>query len=85
METFRQPSMGRHVHRELLRSVLLDLNPTIAATACHQRNYAERYSRLRHVVLAALQQCSLAQKPTGVTDVVIEADGCHVTWIISLW
>ena len=35
LETFREPSLGRHVHRELLRSVLLDLTPIIAATACH--------------------------------------------------
>ena len=43
--TFREPSLCRHVHRELLRSVLLDVTPIIAATACHQRNYVERYSR----------------------------------------
>ena len=43
--TFRAPSLCRHVHRELLRSVLLDLTPIISATACHQRNYVERYSR----------------------------------------
>jgi hypothetical protein len=36
---------GSPVHRELMRSVWLDLTPIIAATACHQRNYVERYSR----------------------------------------
>ena len=45
LETFRAPSLCRHVHRELLRSVWLDLPSIIAATTCHQRNYAERYSR----------------------------------------
>ena len=45
LSTFRAPSLCRHVHRELLRSVLLDLTPIIAATACHQRNDVERYSR----------------------------------------
>jgi hypothetical protein len=45
LSTFREPSLGRHVHRELLRSVLLDVTPIIAVTACHQRNYVERYSR----------------------------------------
>ena len=45
LATFREPSLGRHVHRALLRSVLLDVTPIIAATACHQRNYVERYSR----------------------------------------
>src|SRR5882762_6794762 len=45
LSMFREPSLGRHVHRELLRSVLLDVIPIISATACHQRNYVERYSR----------------------------------------
>jgi hypothetical protein len=45
LSTFREPSLCRHVHRELLRSVWLDLTPIIAVTACHQRNYVERYSR----------------------------------------
>jgi hypothetical protein len=45
LSTFRAPSLCRHVHRELLRIVLLDVTPIIAATACHQRNYVERYSR----------------------------------------
>src|SRR6266446_1350056 len=47
LSTFREPSLCRHVHRELLRSVLLDVTPIIAATACHQRNYVERYSRYK--------------------------------------
>jgi len=29
MSTFREPSLGHHVHHELLRSVLLDLTPII--------------------------------------------------------
>src|SRR2546426_9158380 len=45
LSTFREPSLCRHVHRELLRSVLLDVTPIIAATACHQSNDVERYSR----------------------------------------
>src|SRR6266581_1407878 len=43
--TFRKPSLCRHVHRELLRNTLLDLTPIVPATACHQRNYVETYSR----------------------------------------
>ena len=31
--TFRELALGHHVHRELLRSVLLDLTPIIAANA----------------------------------------------------
>jgi hypothetical protein len=42
---FRELALCRPVPRELLRSVWLDVTPIIAATACHQRNYAERYSR----------------------------------------
>jgi hypothetical protein len=45
--TFREPSLGRHVHRALLRSALLDMTPMIPATACHQRNDVERYSRFK--------------------------------------
>jgi len=43
--TFRKPSLGRHVRRELLRNTLLDFTPIIPTTACHQRNCFERYSR----------------------------------------
>ena len=43
--TFPEPSLCRHVHREFMRSVWLDLPPIISATACLQRNYVERYSR----------------------------------------
>ena len=47
LSTFRALSLSRHGHRELMRSVWLYLTPIIAATACHQRNYAERYSRYK--------------------------------------
>src|SRR5262249_59186373 len=43
--TLRAPALGRHVHRALLRSVFRDVAPIIAATAYHQRNNVERYSR----------------------------------------
>ena len=45
--TFREPSLCRHVHRELMRKAVLNLTLIIPATACHQRNYVERYSRCR--------------------------------------
>jgi hypothetical protein len=48
--TFRAPSLGRPVHRELLRNAWLDFTPIIPATACHQRNYVETYSRYRGIV-----------------------------------
>jgi len=37
--TFREPSLCRQVHREFMRSGLLDLTPIILATACSQRIY----------------------------------------------
>ena len=35
LSLFRAPSLGRHVHRALLRSVWLDVPPILPATACH--------------------------------------------------
>jgi hypothetical protein len=35
----REPSLGRQVHRELLRNAWRDFALRIPATACHQRNY----------------------------------------------
>jgi len=49
--TFREPSPCRQVHRELMRNALLKFAPIIPATACHQRNYVERYSRYRIGIL----------------------------------
>jgi hypothetical protein len=45
--TFRAPARGRPVHRELMRSGLLDVTSIIPVNACYQRNYVERYSRYR--------------------------------------
>ena len=47
--TFREPSLGRHVHRALLRNALLDVTSIILVTACYQRNYVETYSRFKHM------------------------------------
>src|SRR5262249_29648751 len=44
---FRQPSRCRHVRRELMRNAWLDCTPIIPATACHQRNDVETYSRYK--------------------------------------
>src|SRR2546430_17442023 len=49
--TFREPSLCRQVHREFMRSALLDLTSIIPATACHQRNYFETYSRYRRAAV----------------------------------
>ena len=45
LDTFCEPFLRRHVHRELMRSALLDVTLIIPATAYHQSNYVERYSR----------------------------------------
>jgi hypothetical protein len=45
--TFREPSLGRHVRRELMRNAVLDFTPIIPVTACHQRNDVETYSRYK--------------------------------------
>jgi hypothetical protein len=42
---FRRLSMCRPGHRQLTRNALLDLTTIVPATACHQRNYIETYSR----------------------------------------
>jgi hypothetical protein len=72
--TFRTPSLGRHVHRELMRSALLDLTPIMSATAYHQRNYVERYSRsiefLRPGFWILPPKSKLATEPT--TALLIE-------------
>ena len=52
--TFREPSLCRHVHRELLRNALLDFTPIIPTTACHQRNYLETDSRSIRVSLVRM-------------------------------
>jgi hypothetical protein len=78
--TFREPALGHHVHRELLRSVLLDLTPIIAATACHQSNYVERYSRSKNrrelsIVALSVQGVSRC-KPTGLDEVLKTCSEC---------
>src|SRR6266581_4512676 len=45
MWTFREPSLGRRVPHELMRNAVRNLTLIIPATACHQRNYVQRYSR----------------------------------------
>jgi hypothetical protein len=66
LSTFRALSLGRHVHRELMRSVWLDLTPIIAATACHQRNYVERYSRFNDGSRTNLQHPRRIADPAAI-------------------
>jgi len=48
--TRREPSLGRHVRRELMRNALLGFTPIILATACYQRNYVATYSRCKLLI-----------------------------------
>jgi hypothetical protein len=57
--TFREPSLRRHVHREFMHNAVLDLTPIIPTTACHQRNYVERYSRFTLKTGAPAREASL--------------------------
>ncbi len=56
--TFREPSVCRHVPHELLRNAVLNLALIIPATACHQRNYVERYSRFNVTASWRVPRCS---------------------------
>ena len=40
-------SICRQVQRQLMRNALPDLTTIVPATACHQRNYVETYSRYK--------------------------------------
>src|SRR5712691_4955145 len=55
--TFRRPSMCRHMHRQFIRNALLDLTTIVPATACHQRNYVETYSRYIRGVMPSPGSC----------------------------
>ena len=70
--TFCALSLCRHVRRELLRNAWLDFTPIIPATACHQRNYVETYSRCKGLV-----QCAV------VLDEAIRNQIARLKW--SLW
>src|SRR4030081_158087 len=63
--TFHEPSLGRPVHHEFMRSALLDVTPIIAATACYQRNYVERYSRFIEGMMAVENREEQGLHPTA--------------------
>jgi len=85
LETFRAPSLCRHVHRALWRSVVLDVTPIISATACHQSHDVERYSRF-----TALSDFSRFAFPYGFlvaeayTNIVINFQNFHQELITFL-
>ncbi len=57
MWTFREPSLGRRVPHEFMRNAVLNLTLIIPATACHQRNYVQRYRRCNQVHEFDTDQC----------------------------
>jgi hypothetical protein len=78
LSTLREPSLCRQGHRELLRSVLFDVTPIISATACHQRNCVERYSRYR----ASITGISL---PRGLYRYLLLHACCSPSIVIGRW
>ena len=62
--TFGKPVLRRHVHCALMRSALLDRPPIMPTTACHQRNYVERYSRFIGT-LSSTRTC-FVREPSGI-------------------
>ena len=60
-----RPAMCHHVHREFLRTALLDLTTVVPATACHQRDYVEPYSRSTIEALLQTVGEELAIGPQG--------------------
>ena len=64
--TFHARALCRHVYRELMRSAVLNVTPIISATACHQRNYVERYSRSMREILDPVSLESLRPLFTSV-------------------
>jgi hypothetical protein len=70
LSTFREPSLGRHVHRELLRGAVLAVTPIISATACNQSNDVERYSRFIHYLWSIIDDSGFVVSsilPSAVT------------------
>src|SRR5262249_41394457 len=56
---FRGSSMGRHVHRALMRNALRDWLTIVPTKACWQRNYVGAYSRFMHVSgMSRISRCS---------------------------
>ena len=49
--SFRRPSMCRPVPRQYMRNEWLDVTTLVPATACHQRNDVETYSRFMAIMI----------------------------------
>src|SRR5215471_21103254 len=71
---FREPSLCHQAHCEFMRSTWRDLPPIIPATACHQRNYIERYSRYKTLE----SNKSVARTPSQARDLQPQ-DQAHLT------
>jgi len=61
--------------REFMRNALLAFTPIIPATACHQRNYFETYSRSKLVCLKSMTVyvplCGFTQRWRGACTVTV--------------
>jgi hypothetical protein len=60
--TFREPSLSRHVRRELMRNAWLDLTTIVPTTAYHRRSYAERDSRSSNYEILGVKELCLTSQ-----------------------
>src|SRR5712691_1762310 len=85
--TFRMLSSCRHVHRQLMRNELPDCTTIIPATACHQRNYVETYSRSMEIVRMrfslGLLQPVRQDRPGGIRQSAVDSMTGQY-WVVSL-
>src|SRR5215475_15567 len=65
---FHRSSMCRPGHCAFMRSELLDLTTIIAATACHQSNYVEPYSRYRKEATMIYEVRTYTLRPGTVAE-----------------
>ena len=79
--TFCEPSLYRHVRREFMRNAMLDFAPIIPATACHQRNYLETYSRFILPPRITGQLVYRTIPARGLHHHLLRPDGC---WLQSV-
>src|SRR5262245_11764 len=87
LERVRAPSLYRRVHRALMRNALRDLPSIIPATACHQRNYIERYRRFALLLLydPSIHYARRCHVGTAYPSCASDTTALNVTRSIGAW
>src|SRR5207302_1378585 len=67
LSTFREPSLCRHVPRELMRSAWLDFTTIVPATPCHPRHDVEPYRQYTYAACCSTLSSSLFPAFIAVT------------------